>query len=49
MEALWSQFENVMGHEAGPSEEGKSEGEGGSERDDEERGEEGSEMEESRV
>ncbi|OBT65641.1 hypothetical protein VE03_05567 [Pseudogymnoascus sp. 23342-1-I1] len=49
VEALWSQFENVMGHEpATAGEEGGSE-EGGSERDDEERGGEGSEMEESRV
>ncbi|KFY82886.1 hypothetical protein V500_10277 [Pseudogymnoascus sp. VKM F-4518 (FW-2643)] len=48
VEALWSQFENVMGHEPVPNEE-KSEGEGGSERDDEERGEEGSELDESRV
>ena len=48
MEALWSQFENVMGHEPVPNEE-KSDGEGGSERDDEERGEEGSELDESRV
>lgn len=49
VEALWSQFENVMGHEPATNEEGKSEGEGGSERDDEERGEEGSELDESRA
>jgi DASH complex subunit DAD1 len=45
VEALWSQFENVMGHEPVVNEEGKSEGEG----DHEERGEEESELEESRV
>lgn len=49
VEALWSQFENVMGHEPAPNEEEKSEAEEGTERDDEERGDEGSEVDESRV
>ncbi|OBT47927.1 hypothetical protein VE00_01589 [Pseudogymnoascus sp. WSF 3629] len=47
VEALWSQFENVMGHEPVTNEEGKSE-EGGSEGDYEEEGGEG-EGDESRV
>jgi DASH complex subunit DAD1 len=49
VEALWSQFENVMGHEPAQNEEDKSEGEGGSERGDEDRGEEGSEVDDSRI
>ncbi|OAF59041.1 hypothetical protein VC83_04444 [Pseudogymnoascus destructans] len=47
VEALWSQFENVMGHEPVVNE-GKSE-EGGSEGDYEEGEGEGSEVDESRV